>query len=112
MSLGAKLKELRLRRGQSLQQVADAIGASKAHVFGLETEQVKNPSFGILKRLANHFKVSVEDLVEDEFDAQEEDGSLVAMFRDLKTLNEDDLQIVKSVLESIKMKTKAKLKDK
>ena len=37
MSLATKLKELRVRRKQSLQDVADAIGASKTHVWDLET---------------------------------------------------------------------------
>ena len=31
MSLGTKLKELRLKKGESLQQVADMAGVSKAH---------------------------------------------------------------------------------
>jgi len=106
--LGAKLKELRLRRGQSLQDVADAIGASKAHVWGLETGQAKNPGMDMLMRLANHFKVSLEDLVEDEFSEPKDEKELVAMFRDMKTLNEDDLRIIKSVLDSIKAKTKSK----
>ena len=37
MSLATKLKELRVSRKQSLQDVADAIGASKTHVWDLET---------------------------------------------------------------------------
>jgi len=37
MSLAAKLKELRGKNRQSLQDVADAIGASKTHIYDLET---------------------------------------------------------------------------
>lgn len=108
MPLGARLKELRLRRGQSLQEVATAVGASKGHIWGLETAQTKNPSMDLLLQLARHFNVSLEELLQDEVGAQDDPEDVVAMYRDLKTLNEDDLRIMKSVLESIKAKGKSK----
>jgi transcriptional regulator with XRE-family HTH domain len=36
MSLATKLQKLRMAKGQSLQVVADAVGASKAHIWELE----------------------------------------------------------------------------
>lgn len=44
MSLATKLKDLRVRRGQSLQQVADGVGVSKAHIWQLERGDSTNPS--------------------------------------------------------------------
>ena len=35
MALAAKIKELRLKKGLSLQDLADAVGASKAHIWDL-----------------------------------------------------------------------------
>ena len=44
MSFAARLHHLRLRKGYSLQKVADAIGISKAHVWNLEKGTSDNPS--------------------------------------------------------------------
>ena len=63
MSLATKLKELRVRKKQSLQDVADAIGASKTHVWDLETGRSSNPSVDLLTKLATHFQVRIADLV-------------------------------------------------
>ena len=55
MSLGVRLKELRIKKGKSLQEVADAVGASKAHVWDMETGRSKNPSIELLLKLAKFF---------------------------------------------------------
>ena len=65
MSLGARLKELRVRKGESLQDVADAVKASKPHIWELETEKSRNPSLELLKNLADHFDVTVSYLLDE-----------------------------------------------
>jgi transcriptional regulator with XRE-family HTH domain len=65
MPVGDKIKELRMKTGESLQQVADAIGASKAHVWELEGNRSKNPSLDMLQKLATHFKTTVAYLIEE-----------------------------------------------
>ena len=44
MSIGQKIKELRARKRESLQQVADGVGVSKAHVWDLERGVSANPA--------------------------------------------------------------------
>ena len=58
MSLAMKLQKLRTQRGQSLQVVADAVGASKAHIWELEKGTTRNPSIELLKSLALKHMVS------------------------------------------------------
>ena len=53
MALGARLKRLRLKKGESLQQTADAAGVSKAHIWDLETGKSANPSMELLTSLAS-----------------------------------------------------------
>lgn len=65
MPIGDRIKELRMRKGQSLQQVADAIGASKAHIWELESNRSKNPSLDLLQKLARHFTTTVAFLIEE-----------------------------------------------
>ena len=40
MALAARIKELRIKTRKSLQEVADEVGASKAHIWDLETARV------------------------------------------------------------------------
>ncbi len=49
MPLGDKIKELRMKSGESLQDVANAIGASKAHVWEIESGRSSNPSLDMLQ---------------------------------------------------------------
>jgi transcriptional regulator with XRE-family HTH domain len=83
MSLAAKLRELRLRKGKSLQQVADDVGASKAHIWDLETGKIgENPG------------------------ADSEDSEVVAMYRDLKELTPADREALRGLMEHLKSKKK------
>jgi transcriptional regulator with XRE-family HTH domain len=66
MSIGARIKELRIRKRESLQQLADAVGASKPHIWELEVEKSKNPSVDLLKKIAEHFNVPVSHLLEEQ----------------------------------------------
>jgi transcriptional regulator with XRE-family HTH domain len=65
MPVGDRLKELRVGTGESLQDVADAIGASKAHIWELESNRAKNPSLDLLQKLAAHFKITVAYLIDE-----------------------------------------------
>lgn len=88
MSFANRLNELRRRKGESLHELAEAIGVSKTHIWELEKGTAKNPSINLLKDLANHFKVSVATLVGEDLSASGTDEDLVRMFRQA---NESDL---------------------
>ena len=51
MSLSSLLKDLRVQSGQSLQQVAEKVGSSKAYLSELERGVAKNPGIDVLKAL-------------------------------------------------------------
>ena len=63
MELCDRLKSLRVKSGQSLQQVADAVGISKAHIWEMEKGRSRNPSFELMQKLGAHFGVPVSVLV-------------------------------------------------
>ena len=105
MSLGAKLAELRLRKGNSLQQVADAVGVSKAHVWAMEKEKSENPSMELLKKLADHFSVSVEYLAGSDPALKVEDAEAQQFFRDFKSLSEGERALLKQTIEVLKKKS-------
>ena|SRR5579872_4751732 len=103
MSLASKIKELRLKKKKSLQDVADEVGASKAHIWDLETAKSKNPSIDLLTKLAKCFGVSVAELI-GENPAKDADPQVVAMYRELKELSASDRQAIQSLMDHLRSK--------
>ncbi|MHB8884705.1 MAG: helix-turn-helix domain-containing protein [Methylovirgula sp.] len=99
MSLGSKLRELRVRKRESLQQLADAVGASKAHVWELETEKSSNPSLDLIKKIAAHFMIPVSILLEEE-----ETGEALIFGREFDGLTDDDKKLLWQMAERIAQK--------
>jgi transcriptional regulator with XRE-family HTH domain len=101
MSFSGRLKELRLRCGKSLQDVADSISVSKAHLWELEAGRSKNPSFDLLKKLSDYFKVSVGTLVDENPDQVRDasDEQLMVLFRHIKGLDPEDRALIQKVID-------------
>ena len=104
MSLGAKLNELRLKKGESLQQTADAVGVTKTHVWELEKGKSTNPSAELLRKLASHFQVTTDFLLNPERDGLTEDDEALVFYRDLKSLNERDQEMLRHMMKVMKEK--------
>lgn len=102
MSFGQRVHDLRVASKFSLQQVADQVGLSKAHVWNLEKEVSGNPSIEVVTKLADLFKVRIADLVGENPDAKSEDPAMVAMFRDLKRLDETDRETIRVLMDQLK----------
>lgn len=103
MSLATKLKRLRQEKGQSLQQVGDAVGVSKAHIWELETGKSANPGLELLRRLADHYKVTIAYLADDV--AMPEEAAPLQFFRQFEgQLTEKDWETLRTVAERLKEK--------
>jgi transcriptional regulator with XRE-family HTH domain len=102
VSFGDKLKELRIRNNKSLQELADALGASKAHIWDLEKGNSSNPSLDLITKIASFFQVSVAEMVGEDPNALNENPELVAMYRDLKALEGGDLETIRVLIERFK----------
>lgn len=101
MSFARKLHDLRIAQRLSLQNVADRIGVSKAHVWNLEKGVTGNPSMELVVKLAELFRVRVADLVGDNPNGEEEPAEMVAMFRDLKKLDERDRDTIRMLMDQM-----------
>lgn len=101
MSLAVRLRDLRTARGESLQDVADAIRVSKTHIWELEKGKSKNPSADLLKRLADHFSVTIAHLVGEDIESSENDQELMRMFRQAGELDPRDREILDATLQSL-----------
>lgn len=102
MSFARKLHDLRVEKRLSLQDVANAVGISKAHVWNLEKGLSENPSLELVVKLADLFRVRVADLVGENPNAESEEPEMVAMFRDLKQLSERDRKTIEVLMQQLK----------
>lgn len=99
MALKDNLRKHRERTRKSLQQVAEDVGASKAHIWELETGRAKNPSIELLTKLAKTFDVSVSDLIDENPGAPDDSPELVALYRELKELSEADRRAIQNMMD-------------
>lgn len=107
MPLSTRLTELRLGKNQSLQQVADAVGVSKAHIWELEKGRTDNPSMGLVQRLADHFGVSVSFMVDEDMEAPDADTDLQRMFRQARDLTVPERGLLDDMMQSLIKRRKA-----
>ena len=101
MSLAVRLRDLRTAKGESLQDVADAIKVSKTHIWELEKGKSTNPSADLLKRLADHFNVTIAQLVGEDIENSERNPELMRMFRQAGELDDRDREILDATLQSL-----------
>ncbi len=101
MSLGARLTRLRIDKGETLQQVADAVGVSKAHIWELEKGRTDNPSMALVTRLADHFGLSLATLVGEDPMADDAKGQIGRMFRQAGALEPDDLALLDDMMQTL-----------
>lgn len=106
MALGAKLTTLRLKKGTSLQEVADAVAISKAHYWELEKGRSTNPSADLVRRLADYFGVDVEFLLGAEKAKVSDVEEAQLFYRDFKKLSKEDRDLILTNIRMLKERGK------
>lgn len=101
MSLATRLNQLRLRSGESLQDVANAVGISKTHIWELEKGRSQNPSIELLGKIADHFKVTIRSLVGEDMESGGGDEELMRMFRLVGQLDERERGMLDDMILSM-----------
>lgn len=102
MLIGERLFSLRKKNKESLQQVADAVGVSKAHIWELEKGQSRNPSFQLVRKLAAHFGVSVDVMAGEGREPGADDLQISRIHRGLEDLSERDRHAVETLIKSLR----------
>lgn len=100
MSFATRLNQLRLKKGKSLQEVAEAVGASKTHIWELEKGRSENPSFEMLTKLADYFGVTIRFLVGEEIGSSG-DEQLERMFRQVGELDPRDREFLDDMIANM-----------
>lgn len=105
--LGARLRKYRMRKGLSLQKLADLVGASKAHIYELETNRSTNPSLMLLTALARELDVTIKDLVGESSEVGDgEAPQLAPLFRDLRGLKSESLELIQALTTKLREQQK------
>lgn len=102
MALADRIAELRRARNESLQDVADAVGVTKTHIWELERGRAKNPSLAVIEGLANHFRVSIASLVGEDIEAADADQELARMFRLAGELDDQERQFIDDMIQTFR----------
>ena len=96
-----------MRKGLSLQKLADLVEASKAHIYELETSRSTNPSLGLLVALARELDVPIKDLVGESAELGEgEAPQLAPLFRDLRGLPKESLDLIQALTKKLREQQK------
>lgn len=101
MGLGRRITKLRQKTKESLQDVATAVEVSKAHIWELEKGRTDNPSMDLVRRLADHFGVSVAMLVGEDSKAEDADPQLQRMFRQAQKLKPNERQMLDEMMQTL-----------
>lgn len=104
MEIGERLFSLRQKTGESLQQVADAVGVSKAHVWELEKGRSRNPSFDLVRKLAGHYAISIDVLTGSIPEPDASDLRIQRIHRALEDLSDRDRAIVEQMIDAMSHK--------
>lgn len=107
MDIGERLFSLREKTGESLQEVADKVGVSKAHVWELEKGRSKNPSFDLVCKLADHFGVNIDVMTGATEEPGKVDIKIAQINRGLEELSDRDRSIVEQMIETMRKKSGA-----
>ena len=99
-AFGARLRRLREAKNLTLQQVADAVGCTKAYIWELEMKDGQRPSAERIQKIAQVLGVTMEDVMgvpmQQAPDASPED---VAFFREYAGMTEEEKKHYQDVLK-------------
>ena len=101
MGLGRRVTELREKNKHSFQELADAVGVSKAHIWQIERGKATNPAVNVVTKIADHYGVSVAWLLGEDPSDSGADPELQCMFRQAQSLDERERKILSDMMASL-----------
>lgn len=100
--LGEKIRELRKKRGLTLDKLAKEANLSKSYLWELENRDSQRPSAEKLSFLADALRVSTDYFLNDDAREPEEKHLDEAFFRGYKSLNGPEKEQLRKILEAFK----------
>lgn len=88
-ALGDKIRELRKKKGYTLEKLAELTDSSKSYIWELENKNPPRPSAEKIGRIAAVLGVTAEYLLDREGDLHVADAADEAFFRKYRRMNPD-----------------------
>jgi len=85
--LGERVREMRKKRGLTLEGLAERVGSSKSYMWEIENKDVTRPSAEKLALIATALDTTVEYLLAGDGNQKEEDAEDIAFYRKYKKLD-------------------------
>lgn len=98
---GEKMRKARMAKKATLEDLANAIGSSKAYVWQLENKKSAKPSADLLLKIANFLAVSPDFLLDDGREEQTETQLDDAFFRTFQRLSESDKRYIHRIMTGL-----------
>lgn len=98
---GEKLRKVRTRERMTLEELASAIGSSKAYVWQLENKKNAKPSAELLLKIANHLGESPDFFLDDDADEHTEGQLEDAFFRKFRKLSNEDKRYIDRIVSGL-----------
>lgn len=95
---GEKLRNVRTAKRTTLEELAAAIGSSKAYVWQLENKKNAKPSAELLLKIANYFAVSPDFFLDDTKDEPSDSHLEDAFFRKFQKLSANDKRTIERIV--------------
>ena len=83
--LGERVRELRLKKGLTLESLAERVGSSKSYMWEIENKEVSRPSAEKLHLIAQALETTTDYLLAID-EVTEADASDTAFFRDYQKM--------------------------
>ena len=103
---GEKLRKVRTDRSKTLEELATAIGSSKAYVWQLENKKNAKPSAELLLKIANFLGESPDFFLDDTVEERSENQVEDAFFRKFRTLSDEDTRYMDKIASGLHGKDK------
>ena len=99
-ALGIRLRRLREAKKLTLQQVADAVGCTKAYIWELEMKDGQRPSAERVQALAKVLGVTMDDIMGEPLqDVPQASPEDVSFFREYAGMTEEEKKHYQDVLK-------------
>ena len=99
--LGGRVRELRRKRGLTLEGLAEPVGSSKSYMWEIENKEVTRPSAEKLALIAAALDTTVEYLLDGDGEKEEEDSEDIAFFRKYKKMKLPEKERLRRILDAL-----------
>lgn len=97
--LGDKIRELRKKRGLTLDKLAELTGSSKSYIWELENKNPPRPSAEKLSKIAEQLGVTIEYLLDTKNEVKAEDAVDAEFYRKYRSLPEETREKIRKITD-------------